>query len=278
MHLKELSIIKKSGEKVKYSLKKLHASLKHSGATDTVIQQIIEKINAELYDGISTKEIFNRAFYFLNKEKGTFASKYKLKKALYELGPSGFPFENFISAVLKYSGYRTKVGEIVQGKCVQHEIDIIGSKNGENIIVECKFHGDEGLNCNVKIPLYIHSRFKDVKAFWDNKNHAKLDKGWVVTNTRFTKDAIEYGNCAGLYLLSWDYPPENSLKERINRLGLYPITVSTLLSAKEKDFLLDRDIILCRQLMEHSFFLHHLGVSENRKKKILNEMKYICKV
>jgi len=276
--MKEFNIVKTSGETVKYSLKKLKASLKHSGASDVIIQRIIEKINAELYDGISTKEIFNRAFYFLNKEKGTYASKYKLKKAIYELGPSGFPFENFISAILKYSGYRTTVGEIVQGKCVQHEIDVIAEKNGGNIIVECKFHGDQVLKCNVKIPLYIHSRFNDVKAIWDNKNSVKLEKGWVVTNTRFTKDAVEYGNCAGLYLLSWDYPPENSLKDRINRLGLYPVTVSTLMSRREKEFLLNREVVLCRQVVEHPFYLNHLGISENRKKRILHEMKVISKV
>lgn len=278
MSRKELNIVKTSGETVKYSMKKLKASLRHSGATDAVIQRIIEKITAELYDGISTKELFSRAFYFLNKEKGTYASKYKLKRAIYELGPSGFPFENFISAVLKYSGYKTKVGEIVPGKCVPHEIDVIASKNGGDIMIECKFHGDEGLKCNVKIPLYIHSRFNDVKAVWDQNNISKLEKGWVVTNTRFTKDAEDYGNCAGLYLLSWDYPPEHSLKDRINRLGLYPVTVSTLLSGREKEFLLKREVVLCRQIVEHSFYLDHLGVSENRKKRILDEMKLISKV
>lgn len=276
MQLKDLNIVKKSGETVKFSSKKLQESLTHSGASDPLIKKILNKISAELYNGISTKEIFNRAFYYLKQEKGTFASKYKLKKAIYELGPSGFPFEKLISAVLSYSGYHTTVGTILQGKCVNHEIDIIGKKEEENIIVECKFHGDERLNCDVKIPLYIHSRFNDVKAYWDLNKKTKIDKGWVVTNTRFTKDAIKYGNCSGLFLLSWDFPPNNSLKDRIDRLGLYPITVSTLLSKKEKDFLLNRAVILCRQLAENSFYLNHLGVSEPRKKKILKEMSFIC--
>ena len=279
MNTKDLNIVKKSGIKAKYSFKKLRLSLKHSGATDQIINQIIEKIGNELYEGISTNEIFKRAFYLLKKEKGHFASKYKLKKAIYELGPSGFPFENFISSLLKNSGYDTSVGVILQGKCIQHEIDVLAHKNNKTIVIECKYHGDEGLKCNVKIPLYIHSRYEDVKAFWNNNNNNnKLDKGWVVTNTRFTKDAIKYGNCVGLYLLSWDYPPGDSLKDRINRLGLYPITVSTLLTKREKDFLLSREIVLCRQLIGDSFYLDHLGVSEERKKKVLNEMNTLCKV
>lgn len=275
-----ITIIKSSGEKVKFSLNKLYASLKHSGADKQTISQIIDKVQDELYQGISTKEIYNRAFTLLKSKESYLASKYKLKKAIYELGPTGFPFERFISAMLKYSGYKTKVDKVLQGQCVTHEVDVIAQKNNEITIIECKFHSEQGLNCNVKIPLYINSRYQDIKAHWktNSKNIMTLAKGWVVTNTRFTKDAIQYGNCCGLYLLSWDNPKNNGLKDRIDRLGLYPITVSTLLTNREKQFLLSRDIVLCRELIGDVFFLDHLGISEIRKEKILNEIKRLCGV
>ncbi len=275
----EIEIIKSSGEKVKFSLEKLRNSLKHSGANHNLVEKIVDCVRDELYEGITTHEIYNRAFALLKKEKNSvFASKYKLKKAIYELGPTGFPFERFVSAILEYSGYATKVGVTINGICVTHEIDVIAEKNGCTTIVECKFHGEEGRNCNVKIPLYIHSRYNDVKAHWvSQKSKTKtLDLGWVVTNTRFTTHAIRYGKCAGLYLLSWDYPKKNGLKDRIDRLGLYPVTVSTLLSNREKNFLLSRDIVLCRQLWKDKFYLDHLGVSNLRKEKILEEIKNLC--
>lgn len=274
----EIDIIKSSGEKARFSLDKLRNSLKHSGADHNTVADIVDKVKDELYEGITTNEIYNRAFALLKKNKSVFASKYKLKKAIYELGPTGFPFERFIAAILEYSGYVTRVGEVMNGICVTHEIDVFAEKNGTVIIIECKFHSEEGRNCNVKIPLYIHSRYIDVKAHWETKkNETKvLDLGWVVTNTRFTTDAITYGKCAGLYLLSWDYPQENGLKDRIDRLGLYPITVSTLLSNREKQFLLSRDVVLCRQLWKDKFFLDHLGISHSRKEKILNEIKQLC--
>jgi len=279
MKSKNLDIIKSSGEKVKFSLDKLRASLKKTGADKETIDQIIDKVRDELYQGISTKEIYNRAFALLKKKKRYFASKYKLKKAIYELGPTGFPFENFIAAIYKYSGYDTAVGKILQGKCVKHEIDVVAHKNGNTTIMECKFHSEEGQNCNVKIPLYIAARFKDVKEHWDSKPHETyLNEGWVVTNTRFTEDALRYGTCAGLKLLSWDYPKENALKDKIDRLGLYPITVSTLLSNREKQFLLSRDVVLCRELIHDNFFLDHLGVSDVRKERILNEMSQLCTI
>jgi hypothetical protein len=98
----------------------------------------------------------------------------------------------------------------------------------------------------------------------------------VVTNTRFTTDAISYGNCCGLYLLSWDYPKNDGLRDRIDRLGLYPITVSTLLTNREKQFLLSRDVVLCRELVGDVFYLDHLGISQTRKDKIMKEIKELC--
>ena len=277
-NLDKISIVKASGEVVNFSLKKLRRSLKRTGADDDFVEHILQTVHDEVYDGISTKEIYNRAFAMLKKKKNVFAAKYKLKKAIYELGPTGFPFEYFISSLLKYSGYKTSVGEVLQGECVQHEIDVLAHKNKETSVVECKFHSEQGQVCNIKVPLYIHSRFQDVKNHWNTfkKHNTILTQGWVVTNTRFTKDAIQYGKCVGLNLLSWDYPEENSLKAIIDRLGLYPVTVSTLLTKREKEFLLSRSIVLCRELIGDSFFLDHLGISEIRKKRILAEINQLC--
>ncbi|EAR01737.1 ATP cone domain-containing protein [Maribacter sp. HTCC2170] len=274
----EFQVVKSSGERTRFSLTKLRKSLVRSGADEALVSRILDQVRDELYQGISTKEIYNRAFTLLKKKKSVFASKYKLKKAIYELGPTGFPFEKFVAALLEYSGYNTEVGKILQGKCVPHEVDVFARKNGSISVIECKFHGDEGRNCNVKVPLYIHSRYEDILAHWTTKksNKIPLEKGWVVTNTRFTKDAVKYGQCAGLYLLSWDFPKEDGLKARIDRLGLYPITVSALLSSREKQFLLSRDIVLCRQLLNDHFFLDHLEIGGKRKEKILKELQTLC--
>ena len=275
MKKENFKIIKSSGDKVDFSISKLRNSLYRSGADEATVDNIINVVRDELYQGISTKEIYNRAFAMLKKSKSIYASKYKLKKAIYELGPTGFPFENFIGALLEYSGYQVEVGKIMQGKCVSHEVDVIASKNGQHIVAECKFHSEKTTTCNVKIPLYINSRYRDIVEQYKNTSKCP-NEGWVVTNTRFTADALTYGKCVGLHLLSWDYPKENGLKDRVDRLGLYPITVSTLLTNREKQFLLSRDIVLCRQLANDVFYLDHLGISENRKSKILSEISMLC--
>lgn len=276
MKKENLQIVKSSGDKVDFSISKLRSSLYRSGADELTVDNIINVVRDELYQGISTKEIYNRAFALLKKSKSIYASKYKLKKAIYELGPTGFPFENFIGALLEYSGYQVEVGKIMQGKCVSHEVDVIASKNEQHIVAECKFHSEKTTTCNVKIPLYINSRYRDIIDQYKNTSKCP-NECWVVTNTRFTADALTYGKCSGLYLLSWDYPRDNGLKDRIDRLGLYPITVSTLLTNREKQFLLSREIVLCRQLLNDVFYLDHLGISETRKEKIQSEISMLCK-
>jgi len=275
----KIEIVKYSGERVDFSIEKLKNSLRHSGAEESLIVEIAGIVQSELYQGITTKEIYNRAFSLLKKRKGVLASRYKLKKAIYELGPTGFPFEKFVGSLLFYSGYQVQIGQILQGKCVTHEVDVVAQKNNKHIVGECKFHSEEGRKCNVKVPLYIHSRYQDILNFYDDGSKAKApNEGWVVTNTRFSEDAIRYGECIGLYLLSWDLPNGDALKDRIDRLGLYPITVSTLLSQREKQFLISRDVVLCRQLIDDVFYLDHLGISEKRKERILKEIELLCKV
>jgi len=276
MSINEIDIKKCSGKIAKFSELKLCSSLEKAGANKDLIDTILTSVKEELYCGITTKEIHNRAFALLKGKNSYLASKYKLKKAIYELGPTGFPFEVFVSRLLKYSGYTTETNVVLQGKCVTHEIDVIAEKENTITFIECKYHSDQGLKCNVKVPLYIQSRYLDVKAIYNKTNKQHLGKGWVVTNTKFTKDALKYGNCAGLYLLSWNLPINNGLKDTIDRLGLYPITVSTLLTKREKQFLINRNVVLCRDLLKDVFYLDHLGVSEVRKKKILGEIKQLC--
>jgi hypothetical protein len=271
-------ILKASGEMVSFSTVKLRKSLAHSGAPPEVVSTIVNAVSAQVYEGMPTQEIYSRAFSMLKNYRESCASKYKLKKAIYELGPTGFPFERFIREMLNHSGYKTKINQKYRGRCVSHEIDVVATNREGTRLIECKFHSDPGKKCDVKVPLYIHSRFQDIarKAFDSTDRDPHQKPGWVVTNTRFTFDAQKYGTCVGLYLLSWNYPSKNSLKRRIDRFGLYPITVSTLLSGSEKELLLGRGPVLCQQILKGPYFLDQIGVSKTRKNKILNEFRQLC--
>lgn len=271
----EQEIVKSSGNKVKFSFSKLRKSLYKSGANDTMVTAILDEIKNELYEGISTRELHNRALALLKKYKGAYASRYNLKKAIYGMGPSGFPFEKLVAELLKITGYRVYLNRIIPGKCISHEVDIEALDDRGRHFIECKFHSEEGRNCDVKVPLYINSRFVDLSL---HEKAGYKTFGWVVTNTRFTLDALNYGECVGLKLLSWDYPESKSLKDLIDNSGTYPVTASTLLFKEEKKFLLDREIILGRHLLDKSYLLDHQGITGDRKQRILTEFRMLCNI
>lgn len=274
-----INITKGSGERVIFSKQKLHDSLIRSGAGEEIVEQVIQEVEPQLFEGIATKKIFKIAFNLLKKKDKLIAAKYKLKEAIMELGPSGYPFEKYVSEILKYQGFKTTVGQIVQGSCVNHEIDIIAEKDEKHFMIECKYHNTRGIISNVKIPLYIQARFKDIEIKWKNlPGHSeKFHQGWVVTNTRFSDDAIQYGTCVGLHLIGWDYPKKDSLKDQIDRSGLYPITCLTGLTASEKQKLLDKNIVLSIEICRNSAPLLSSGISPTRVEMIVKEAQMLCK-
>ncbi|UPS91296.1 restriction endonuclease [Bizionia sp. M204] len=278
--MKKSVLIKKySGEYQAFDVNKLINSLRRSQADETVVQDIAQKIEEQIEEGMSTKTIYQLAFKMLKSKSRLSASKYKLKKALMELGPSGFPFEKLVGKLLAHEGFSTQVGVIVQGNCVQHEIDVIAQKDNTHYMIECKYHSDQGRVCNVKIPLYIHSRFLDVEKQWKRQegHESKGHKGALFTNTRFSSDALQYGKCVGLLLTSWDYPRGDGLKDRIDKSGLHPLTALTTLTKTEKTKLLDTGIVLCKELHENPALLEQIGVDKKRHKNILEDSEALCK-
>jgi hypothetical protein len=274
----QLSVRKASGEVVPFSQEKLQHSLKRAGASESDAKIIMEEINKKLFEGITTKSIYKMAFTLLKEQSGHLAAKYHLKGAIMELGPSGFPFEKYIGEILSYQGYKTTVGEIVRGKCVSHEIDVIAELGDQYFMIECKYHNLPGRFSDVKIPLYIQARFKDVEEQWVKLpgHETKSHTGWVVTNTRFSTDAIQYGTCAGLRLLGWDYPVKAGLKDLIDQLGLYPITCLTTLTKVEKQRLLDKNVVLCKELKDDTQHLNRAGVNPTRLKRVSDEVERLC--
>jgi len=275
---KDILVTKASGEVIPFSEEKLLRSLTRSGASSELALSITRDIKPHLHEGISTKKIYRIAFSLLKERSKTAAGKYHLKRGIMELGPSGFPFEKFIAEILKREGYEVKVGQFVQGQCVNHEIDVIAEKAEHHFMIECKYHNRPGTVCDVKIPLYIQARFKDVEAAWLKLpgHGTKFHQGWVVTNTRFTGDAIQYGTCAGLKLIGWDYPNGGSLRSQIDKFGLYPITCLTSLSKAEKEKLLEANIVLSHEICSSDKPLRDIGVKPSRIETIQKEAIQLC--
>ncbi|MFQ3174865.1 MAG: hypothetical protein ACI8W0_001991 [Flavobacterium sp.] len=275
----KIKIVKHSGDIVDFDSKKLKKSLVKSGASETVVEDILNIIGKEIFEGISTKQIYKRAFSLLKKAANSHAARYNLREGLRLLGPAGFFFEKYIARLFSSENYQTKTNLILQGKCISHEIDVLVKKDGVIGMIECKFHSRREATSDVKVPLYVLSRFNDLKerdyAIFDRRE--AISKCWISTNNRFTSDAIDFAKCTGLNLLSWDYPKNNSLKTKNDIDCLYPVTCLTTLSIAEKDKLLILDILLVKELANNSDKLKKIGLSSNRVTNVLKEARELSK-
>lgn len=275
---RDIKIKKASGEEVYYDPSKLEHSLFKAGATKATAQQIMRQVEKELYPGIPTYKIYQRAFSILRKEGRAMAARYKLKRAIMELGPSGFPFERYIGELLKKRGFDTQVGVHVKGRCISHEVDVLGDNGKLRIAVECKFGAKPGKRLDVKVPLYIDSRFRDIAQKWSSqKEHsAKKIEGWIVTNGEFTEDAQNYGSCSGLHLISWSFPKRGNLKDLIDASGLYPLTSVTSITKKEKKLLLSDGLVLAKNLLDQKSRLEEMDIPPTRVKRAYKELEELC--
>ena len=274
-----MKIVKHSGAVVNFNPEKLTESLIKSGADAYTAEAIMKEITKEIYEGISTKNIYKKAFSLLKKHTNSHAARYNLRAAIEMLGPEGFYFERYIARLFEAEKYETKTNIVLQGNCVMHEIDILIKKNNVISMVECKFHGGREAASDVKVPLYVFSRFNDLRennyTLFSNKE--KINNCWIVTNTRFTADAIAFAECSGINLLSWDYPEKRSLKSRNNHDCLYPVTCLTTLTKAEKEKLLLLDVILVKELVDNRVDLKEIGISSGRIKNVLKEVAELCK-
>jgi Holliday junction resolvase-like predicted endonuclease len=266
---------KNDGELVPFDAKKLSEALRRSGASEENIRIVDAQVAKVLYDGITTRKIYQLAYSILRKVSDHSAGRFRLKKALLKLGPSGYPFEHFVAKLFEAEGYTTQTGQIIEGKCVKHEVDVVAKKENKVVMVECKFHRSEGAKSDVKISLYVRSRFTDIL----NKRQELISnqnihfQPMLITNTRFTEDAIQYGSCSGMKLISWDYPAGNALKEWIDRAKLFPITVLKSLTQKEIEYLLNQGIVLCSQIIQDTDSLVALNIPASRLKSLIKEAK-----
>lgn len=245
-----IQVRKSSGLLEDLNAGKLRSSLQRSGADAQTVDEVIDRIMREVGPVTSTSRIYRLARKYLRQYNHASALRYSLKNALLRLGPSGYPFEKYYSALMRENGYRTETGIIVPGRCVQHEIDVKAVREREVHFVECKYHNRPGLAVDVKVAMYVHSRFRDLAAAMSEQHPDEQFMASLITNTRFTSEAIRYAECTGLTVRSWGYPGDESLEKMIEEKRLYPVTIISGVQKGLTEKLIQKDIILLKDLAD----------------------------
>lgn len=278
MKSSQIYIEKASGEIEVFDVNKLEKSLKNSGASNSDIAEVIQQVSDWVYNGISTHQIYARAFGLLNKKKTKAALRYKLKQAILQFGTTGYPFEHFIGKVFERLGYNVEVSKFLPGKCVEHEVDVVAINQTEKLVIECKYSPNRKKKISIQTPLYIKARVDDLMTY-EKQNNAENTvnfSGMLVTNSRFSTESLAYGKCAGLKMLSWNYPENNGLKEFIEKAGVYPVTLLSQINTHEKKLLVEQNVVTCRQLLNSIVILDKLGFDHKKKEQIVTELQLIC--
>lgn len=271
-------IVKSTGVEEAFDPDKLVNSLRKAGASKDQAETVLLHIQKEMISGMTTSEIYRHAFSLLRKIAQPVAARYSMKRAIADLGPAGFPFEKFVAEIFKAEGYEALTDQIVQGHCVDHEVDVVAWKGDELVMVEVKFHNEQGLKSDIKVALYVKARFDDLRdgIYEYGGKKRKITSFELFTNTKFTDHAIRYAECQNLTLIGWNYPRLGNLEDLVNEAGLRPLTSLTSLSLKEKKSLLDAGLILCKHVIDHQYDLPNYGIDKSKIKQVLNEAETLC--
>lgn len=268
---------KATGDLEPFSDEKVINSIRRAGIPKQLESHVLSHIKQKLYRNIPTSEVYKHIVEFLGRSSMPYTkARYGLKQAIMDLGPSGYPFEDFVAEILKHQGYTTQTRVTTRGKCISQEIDVIATKHQDNnpsperVMIEAKFHHGRGTRTDSQVAMYTKARFDDVA---ESNN---LNAVWLVTNTKATTDAITYGLCVGMNVIGWSYPEKGSLRDLVEREDLIPITALTTLSHLEKQTLLDKHVVLCKTICENNEVLSGFNIPPQKRDKILAEVRFIC--
>lgn len=237
---------------------RMHASEEHAKA-------VADKIESKIYEGIPTKEILRMIFLYLKSYIPEVKYRTDLREAISLLRPKP-DFENFICLLLEEYGYKVSPPQLIQGECVEHEVDAVARRGNETVYVEVKHHFQHHTYTGIGVFLESWSAFMDLAEGYDlNKNNFKFNKLMIVCNTKFSDHAVQYARCKNISYIGWNVP-EKSLEHMVEEKKFYPITLLKDLDGKIEAKLGDCGIILLKQLVEAELneLLKKTGIEKNK--------------
>ncbi|NQU83946.1 MAG: hypothetical protein HQ536_04515 [Parcubacteria group bacterium] len=277
MQKKTILIKKFSGDLAPFDAEKIKATCIRAGASEKLAESIAEKVESKVRAGTTTREIMKLTLKFLDREKPAVAARYTLRDAIFKLGPAGFHFEKYIAALLRAYGYKTKLPPILQGACIEHEIDVAAEKENRTAVMECKLRHSVNIFITIKDVMSTWARFLDLVDGAAIGKCPHYDEVWIVTNARISGQGTRYGHCKNMVLLSWDHPHDRPLPAWIDAKALYPITVLRKLDKDSLNKFAGADILLVRDLTRSSIekLYEKTGISKIKLEKFIKESKEI---
>lgn len=273
------AVTKASGEVQPFDRAKFCQSLHRANIPGALADEVCSEVEKSIRNGMSTSELYKKAWQLLLHANPVYAARYALKKGIMELGPAGFIFEKYLAAILKEYGYGVKLNQIMKGACISHEIDVIARRKEIHYFVEAKYHNIGGVMTDIHTVMYVYARLLDIQEECAKKEKISAPhKAWIITNTRFTDKAIAFGKCRGLKLTGWSYPPEESLQKLIENRAIYPVTVLPAVDQHARQQFARNEIVLVRELLNFTRQdFENLGIRREKAEEITEQAGALVK-
>jgi hypothetical protein len=268
-------ITKADGSRQLFDREKVVRTCLKMGVNRSTAYKIVNEVEQQLYDGITTNKIFNLTFRLLRNYKPTIKHFLDLRKSL-SLMDSKPEFEKFVQILLSYNGYSVSGNRLLIGKCVKHEVDGIAQKNDITYFVEAKHHQNYHSPTGLDESRIARAVLEDVIEGYElGKNKLRIDRAMIVTNTRFSEHAKIYGKCRNILQIGWSSPTKIALQNMIEEKKAHPLSCINGLKNSTRTRLVNSGVVLIKQLMDFdtSNLSKISGVSISTLKKVIEKAK-----
>jgi Holliday junction resolvase-like predicted endonuclease len=246
----DISVTKADGSKQLFNREKVVQTCLKMGATIQMANEVAGQVQRSLFEGVPTRTILQLIFRLMEEYKPEVGHLFDLRTGI-SLMDSKPEFEMFVQVLLAHSDFDVSPNRILRGKCGRHEVDAIAKRDGVIYFVEIKhhlsYHSLTGLD-ESRIAQAILEDAQEAVAL--GLTDFKVDRAMIVTNTRYSEHAVEYGTCKNILLIGWSSPQTLGLREIIEKSNLYPLSCLRGLSHDDRTRFVNSGILLLKQLLE----------------------------
>jgi len=269
-------VTKADGSKQLFDREKIVQTCQRIGANPKVAVQVAQEIENNIYEGITTREVLQTIFKLVGQHKPAVKHLFDLKQGISLMEPKP-EFEVFVRVLLAHNGFQVKPNAILRGLCGEHEVDAIATKDGLTYLVEAKHHSNYHALTGLDESRIARAIIEDVTDGYTNGGaEIRIDRAMIVTNTRYSEHAVNYGRCRGILQVGWASPEGLGLRDMVEKHKLVPLSCLRGISTDTRLRLVEAGIVLIKQLLEQdSYYLERrIGLSHKTVLSIIEKAKH----
>lgn len=277
--MKSHKVVKRNGFEELFDVNKLCDSIQMTGVSEDLANQVCGIVAKSIDSNVSTEEIFKTTRNYLYQHDAGIAAIYALERGLSALGPSGFVFEQYVAALFREMNYDVTTNVYAQGEGVTHEIDVWAEKGNAVFVIEAKYRNDFKAKTHINQVMYADARLQDIARQAKKNGDTREYYIWLITNTKFTDNAINYVQFRDMQLMGWDFPKYINLMKIVYEKKLYPVTILPSITKQALKNMALVDVILVKTLKGFSVddFKNKLSLSMSLSKKLHQEVADLMK-